>query len=121
MAVKFEEVVTIKRTSCHKCLTLIYSIPCKVDDNIVKYLKSFGDPIHPLKGIRLLRIDSKDGYKIESKLGKNAIKFAIPKKLENTDLASNIRKAEFEIALATWMSNKLDIPIVIGEQEIKNG
>jgi hypothetical protein len=119
--VKFNEVVTVKRTSCHKCLTLMYSIPCKVDDNIPKYLKSFGEPLWSLKSIRLLRIDSKDGYKIESKIGKNAIKFAIPKTLENTDLASNLRKQEFEIALAQWMANKLDIPIVIGEQEIKNG
>jgi len=81
----------------------------------VDYFVDFGKPKYPLKSLKLLRIDSKDGYKIESKLGKNVIKFAIPKHLENSNLDADSRKKQFEEALIAWMTNKLDIEIVMGE------
>lgn len=111
MAVLFNEVVKVKRTSCKKCLSLLYTIPCRVDKELATFLVDFGEPVYPLKTIKLLRIDSKDGYKIESKIGKNAVKFALPKNLEGEDLDKASRKIEFETRLTEWMSEKLDILI----------
>lgn len=116
MAIAFNEVVKIKKTTCMKCLSLLYTLPCKVDIDISEYLKGFGNPIYSLKTIKLLRIDTKDGYKIESKIGKNIIKFALPKILEGKDLDKESRKPEFEIQLADWISQKLDI-FISAEQE----
>jgi len=107
--VLFSEVVNIKRSSCKKCLALVYTIPCRLDENIADYMKGFGVPTYPLKAIKLLRIDTKDGYKIEGKMGKNTIKFAIPKHLEEKNLDKSSRKLEFEGYLKRWMTDKLDI------------
>lgn len=112
---KFKDIVSIKRTSCAKCFTLMYSIPCRVDENIVSFLTSFGQPKYPLKVLKLLRIDNNDGYKIESKLGKNSIKFAMPKELENINIDTDAKKQAFENALSAWMSEKLGIEIDMGE------
>lgn len=111
----FEDIVKIQRTNCKKCLTFLYSLPCQVNKNIAKHLESFGKPIYPLKSVKLLRIDTKDGYKIDSKIGKNAIKFAIPKELEGK--ADTWRKAEFEVALISWLVETLDMPIVVQQKE----
>jgi len=110
---KFSEVVKTERTSCKVCFSILYTLPCQVDRDIPGYLKGFGEPLYPLKSVKLLRIDGKDGYKIESKVGKNLIKFAIPKTLENSNLNENERKIEFEKCLADWMTNKLDITITV--------
>lgn len=96
-------------------MALLYKLPCRVDREIVGHFKAFGKPLYPLGSVKLLRIDSTDGYKIESKLGKNTIKFAIPKELESTDLNQNTRKLEFEAQLAQWISDTLDIPIITEE------
>lgn len=97
----------------------MYALPCQVNRDIVPHLKSFGNPLYPLKSVSLLRIDSSDGYKIEGKLRKNAIKFAIPKHLENTELSQIDRKNEFDKCLAAWISETVNIPVSIGENEEK--
>ena len=111
LMVTFSEVVKVRRTACKKCLSLIYDLPCKVDEKITSFLKSFGDPVYPLSTIRLLKIHSKDGYKINGKLGRKSIKLDLPKKLEHKDLNKESRKPEFEFYLKEWMSEKLDITI----------
>jgi len=111
----FEDIVKIQRTACKKCLTFMYSLPCQVNAEIAKHLESFGKPIYPLKTVKLLRIDSKDGYKIDSKVGKNAIKFAIPKQLEGNP--NDWRKCEFETALISWLAETLNMPIMVAQQK----
>ena len=108
--VKFSEVVKIKRVACKKCFTLIYTLPCQVDRDLPKYLSSFGKLVYPLKSVTLVKIDSDDGYTIQSKLKKNIIKFLIPKHLESKGVEKT-RKPEFEKNLVKWMQNKLDIEI----------
>lgn len=117
---KFDEIVKVKRISCTKCLSLMYSLPCQLNREIVKHLEDFGKPLYPLKAVKLLRIDSKDGYKIDGKIGKNAIKFAIPKELENTDLSKIWRKIEFEACLGKWLSETLNMPVIMAQQIEKN-
>lgn len=111
----FYEAVKIERSSCKHCLSLIYTLPCRVDRDLPVHLKNFGDPKYPLKSVKLLRIDSKDGYKIQSKLDKNTIKFAIPKELENTNIKETSRQLEFDRALAQWIQDKLNITITVEE------
>lgn len=112
---EFDKIVNIRRTNCKKCLTFLYSLPCQVNKEIAKHLEAFGKPIYPLKTVKLLRIDSKDGYKIDSKIGKNAIKLAIPKQLEGSP--ESWRKLEFEAALISWLSETLNMPIMVAQQK----
>lgn len=121
--VKFSEIVKTERSGCKKCLTFIYTLPYQVDKNIVGYLKSFGNPLYPLKTVTLIRIDSKDEYHIESRLNKNVIKFLIPKKFDGKNLDKETRKLEFERCLVSWMENKsktekdpIGIKIELGEK-----
>lgn len=107
---KFSEIVKVEKTSCIRCMTFMYTLPCQVDKNIVNYLEAFGKPIYPIKTVMLIRIDSKDGYKIDSKIGKNAIKFAMPKELTGVS-DDKTRKGEFEKELIEWLSETLNIPV----------
>jgi hypothetical protein len=112
MVIKLTDLVKIKESGCAKCLSLFYSLPCQLDEDIADYLKSFGKPVYPLRSISLLRIDSNAGYHIEGRIKAKIIKFVMPKKFTNTDLSKVPRKAEFEKCLAKWMSNKLKMTIV---------
>lgn len=113
--VKFSEVVKVERTNCPTCVDLQYTLPCRIDKDIVNYMTSFGTPAYPLGSVRLLKIESTDGFRIEGKLEKNIIKFAMPKELDKTDLQKNSRRLEFDKKLAEWMTKKLDISIVLGD------
>lgn len=107
----FNDVVKTRKVSCKTCLSLWYILPCRLDEEVISYFSKFGEPVYPIKSVKLLRINSKDGYKIEGKIGKNAIKFALPKHLEKQNLNKVSRKLEFEQYLKEWMTNKLDIII----------
>lgn len=109
--VDFNDVVKTRKVSCKTCLSLWYTLPCRLDEDLITYLSNFGKPVYPIKTVKLLRINSKDGYKIDGKVGKNAIKFALPKHLEKKNLDKASRKLEFEKCLKEWMTNKLDITI----------
>ncbi len=113
---KFADIVKIKQSGCSKCLSLFYSLPCQIDRDIAGYFKGFGKPVYPLKSVSLLRIDANGGYHIEGRLNAKVIKFVMPKKFANTDLSKAVRKIEFENCLAQWISNKLNMPVVIEEQ-----
>ena len=78
-------------------------------------MESFGEPIYNIDEVNLLKIESNDNYIIESRLKRTIIKFGIPKELENSDI--DYRKAEFEICLGKWLSNKFSIPIWMSKQE----
>lgn len=116
MAIDFWDAIKLNTATCVKCMNFSYTVPCRVDSDIVKHFKSFGKPLYPLSAVRLFRIDCPDGHKVESKLGKNAVKLAIPKTLKGTDLDKTSRKLEFEKCLAAWVSEVLDIPITIESQ-----
>jgi len=90
---------------------MLYGLPCQIDADIANFLKSFGGPIYPLQSVSLLKIDSTDGFHIEGRLGAKVIKFGMPKKYENSDLAKLKRKIEFELQLKKWLEKKLNIKI----------
>jgi hypothetical protein len=114
--VQFSEVVKVERTSCTTCINLQYTLPCRIDKDIVSYMTGFGSPVYPLGSIRLLKIESTDGFRIEGKLEKNIIKFYMPKELDRADLQTIDRKIEFDKKLDEWMTKKLDISIVLGDE-----
>ena len=111
MKVKFNDIVKIARSSCERCLAFKYELPCGIDDNIVKFLGSFGEPIYDLNLFTLLKMKSKDEYLIEGRLTATIIKFGIPKKLINTNLDKNSRKKDFESSLANWLSDKFNVSV----------
>ena len=114
--VKFSEVVKIERTRCTTCVDLQYTLPCRIDKDLVNYMTDFGTPVYPLGSVRLLKIESPDGFRIEGKLEKNIVKFSMPKELDVADLQTIDRKIEFDKKLAEWMTTKLDISIVLGDE-----
>ena len=113
--IKFIDAVKIKNSSCATCNSVIYQLPYKLDNSIAEYLSRFGKPMYPLKAVRLLRIDTDDGFHIEGKIGSKIIKFVMPRKFKEQKTIP--KKKEFEICLAEWLSKVLDIPIIIAEQE----
>lgn len=111
MAIKFNDIVKNYRSSCDKCISIIYEMPCYVDKDISKYLTSFGTPLYDLNVNNLLKIASEDNYTIEAKLNKIYIKFGMPKELEYTNWDDTTRKLEFEKLLITWIEDKLQISV----------
>lgn len=114
--IKFSEAVKTQRSGCSKCFSFIYTLPYRLEKEIQNYLTAFGKPLYPLKAVKLLRIDTPDGFHIEGKLGTKNIKFVIPKVMEtaNPDLAQQ-RKKEFERCLAEWLTAALDITVIVPE------
>lgn len=112
----FKDIVKVQQTNCSKCLSFLYTLPCHINEDIAKYLASFGKPIYPLKIVKLLRIDSEDGCRIDAKLNKKGIKFSMPPKLKHED-EDNWRKIEFETHLAEWLANTLNIAVLTASQK----
>ena len=106
--IKFNEVVSIKRNTCKTCFSLIYKLPCRLDDNFKKYFIDFGKSL--FSNGHFIKIISSAGFEIEGQIGKNQIKFIIPKELEK-GFTGHDKKDEFETALLRWMIDKLDILI----------
>lgn len=113
MDIRFEEIVKTTRASCKDCFTLIYSLPCELDDNIASYMSSFGKPKYDLKTISLIHIESLDEYAIKGRIKNTYIKFSLPKKFEASDDISDSRKKEFESNIAKWLENKLQVSIIL--------
>jgi len=110
--VKYADIVSVRRKICKTCFTLIYHFPCEVDANIAGHLSDFGPSKYgDLNKIKLLRISTKDGYNIKSRVGDTSVKFMLPKELQNTDISDNDRKKSFENGLVSWLESKLDIKI----------
>ena len=110
---KFSEAVKMKASGCAKCFSAIYTLPCRLNRNIAGYLTSFGKPRYRLDAVKLLRIDTKDGFHIEGKLGLKSIKFVMPKNFEKVHINKIARKKEFEKCLAAWLTDTLKIQIDI--------
>jgi hypothetical protein len=108
---KFIDVVKINLSGCSKCFSAIYILPCRTDKSMPTYFSSFGKPKYRLDATKLLRIDTSDGFHIESKIGSKKIKFVMPKKYEKIPQDQNTRRAEFEKCLAKWLSNTLNVQI----------
>jgi len=121
MLVKFQDIIHVNRTSCKKCVALLYEVPCPIDKKIVKYLGNFGKPMYNLGANVLLKIQTKDGHIIEGKLNKNYIKLGLPKKYENSDWDATTRKVEFEIALTEWIQDLLKITIIKEDEKTNRG
>lgn len=111
--IKFSEAVKIENMSCKSCISLLYTLPCRLDKDIVKYMTNIGTLAYPVGSIRLLKIISNDGFKIEGKLEKNTIKLEIPNTFSNTDINKIDKKIEFDTKLAEWISDKLDMDIIL--------
>jgi hypothetical protein len=112
--VKFNEVVQTRKSGCSRCFSIIYTIPCVLDKDLPDYmLVDFGKPKYPLDVVKLIRIDTKDGFHIEGRIGTKVVKFVMPKKYEKVDTNTIQKKIIFEADLAEWMSQKLNILIEI--------
>ena len=109
--VKFIDTVKIKKSGCTKCFSIFYILPCTINIEIADYLISFGKPLYRLNATSLLRIDTKDNFHIEGKIGSKKIKLVMPKEYLNKDWDSLERKNEFEKCLAKWISDRLKIEI----------
>jgi len=107
--VKFHDIIRIAHTSCKKCVSLVYEIPCPINKKLIKHLTNFGEPVYDLSKSILLQIENEDGHSIQAKLGRTYIKFGMPKVFENTDLDTTTRKLEFEKSLKNWMEEILPI------------
>lgn len=110
---KFIDIVKINLSGCSKCFSATYILPCQVDKNIVNYLLYFGNPVYKLDVTKLLRIDTDDGFHIESKIGTKTIKFVMPKSYEKIPFNKNIKKNNFEKCIAAWLAKTLNIQITI--------
>jgi hypothetical protein len=113
--IKFSDLVTTKKSGCARCSSILYALPCQIDRKIAGYFKDFGQPIYPLKRVKLLRINAGGGFHIEGRVGAKIIKFTMPKKFEKGDLKTIKRKTEFESNLIKWMEDKLKISISTSE------
>jgi len=111
--VKFSEAVKMKASGCAKCFAATYTLPCRLDPSIAKYLVSFGKPRYRLDAVKLLRIDTTDGFHIEGKIGLKTIKFTMPKNFAKLHINKIARKKEFEKSLAAWLTDTLKIQITI--------
>lgn len=111
--VKFHDIVSAKISSCKKCYAVVYSLPCHIDKDIVKYFRNMGKPAYPLSVTRLLRINIKHGFYIEGTVGSKTIKFSMPKELENNSPSSIKENMIFVNNLSKWLSDKLNIQIEI--------
>ena len=111
MTIKLYDIIKIRRSSCTKCTALVYTLPCVVDKILAKYLTNFGEPLYNLDIADYLIIQNKERYSIEAQLGKNKIKFGMPKELENTDWNKTTKKIEFEQALREWLIEILETNI----------
>lgn len=110
--IKFEEIINTKISKCKKCFALVYTLPCYIDNSIEKFLTYFGRPVYSLKATSLMRINMKDGFYIESRIGSKIIKFSMPKHMEDTNIALIDQKIKFDSCLVLWMRDKLELDIV---------
>ena len=109
---KFDKLVSIKRSGCSKCFSLIYSVPCQIDKSIASaFEKEFGKPVYPIKAVKFLKIQTDDGFVIEGRVGAKILKFSIPKKHETSDFNKIKKKEAFDNCLITWLKKKLKIDI----------
>ena len=111
--IKFIDIVKISMSGCSKCFSAVYILPCRIDKDIANYLSEFGLPKYKLNVTKLLRIDTDDGFHIESKIGSKKIKFVMPKSYEKIQLSKNTKKINFEKCIAEWLSDTLNIQIII--------
>jgi hypothetical protein len=110
--VKFNEAVQTRKSGCSKCFSIIYTLPCLIDKELADFLlNDFGKPKYPLNAVKLLRIDARNGFHIEGRIGTKTIKFVMPKKYEKIDADKIVEKIKFETNLIEWMSQKLNILI----------
>lgn len=100
---KFKNLVKEYKSSCPKCLSFFYQLPCGIDEDIIKHLSCFGKPKFDLNKTKFLKIISGDNYIIEGRKDRLTIKISIPKHLGS----KNNRKLEFEQAIAGWLSVKI--------------
>ena len=111
--VNFVDIVTSKTGGCAKCFNITYTLPYLIDADLANYLTGFGHPAYPLATVRLLRINAPNGFHIEGRIGTKSIKFVMPKKYEKVPLDQIQEKKDFEKALATWLSQKLNMAVDI--------
>jgi len=107
---KFNDIIKITQNECVACISLMYELPCQIDEDIYEYLKDFGRLLYSFKSIRLLHIRSSDSFEIEGKLGNNKIKFVIPKKFQNQKISED-KKLYFETLLSKWITKKLNMEV----------
>ncbi len=111
--VGFSKIVKIRAKGCKKCFSIFYVLPCNLNPNIAKYLKkSFGSPLYNINIVKLLRINTSDGFRIEGVIGEKKIKFSMSKNYEKLHPNNIPKRKEFEESLAEWMSDTLKINVV---------
>lgn len=109
--ITFEDLVKTKVSGCAKCFSILYAIPCQLDQDIVDFFENFGTPIYPLGPASLLKMENGSGFSIEGRMKSKVIKFTMPKKYENKDYSKLKEKIDFEKCLSKWLEDKLDIVI----------
>ena len=114
MDIKFTDIIHLTRSSCKKCVSIIYEVPCPIDAKLPEHLTNFGEPVYDINKGNYLKIATNDGHTVEAKLGRGYIKFGMPKHLENTDLNITTRKLEFEKSIISWIEDLLKINIIRG-------
>lgn len=112
MKVKFSDIIQTKNKTCKDHLILAYLIPCKIDKDIIIFFKDFGKSKYDINIVKLLHIESIDGYKIKSKIGETYIHFLLPNKFKTENILTS-RLFEFKRNLSDWIENTLDIEIEI--------
>lgn len=111
---RFDDIITLKYSTCKKCLAIIYSVPCEINKVFPKYFDSFGNVLYPLSQTNLVKIKTPDKYEIETRLGSTFIKFKLPENLKSNNLDQKSRKIEFEECLTKWIEKTVKIKIVKG-------
>lgn len=114
MQIHFNSIITFTRSSCKKCVALVYEVPCEVSKTLAKHLTNFGKPVYDLDTTALLKIKTDDDHTIETRIGRTYIKFGMPKSLEGTKLDETTRKLEFEESIRKWIEEALQIKITKG-------
>lgn len=110
--IKFADVVSTKTSKCKKCFALVYTLPVHTDKELATYLSKLGRPAYPLNVSGLLRINIKQDYYIENRIGSKHIKLSMPRAMESVKHETIKEKIMFEQGLLLWMRDRLNMNIL---------
>ena len=102
----FKDVIDVaQHSTCKSCETLVYTLPCNIDESFEDFMFSVGGTEYPLKKIKMLRIDN-EYLTVTSRVGRNWLEVKFKK---------NRRKMKplWDLAVAAYVQSKNNIEIIM--------